>query len=486
MKNSFRSFNFIRSLNLRYKVGLFFFLPVMLILLALLAVDYFRDVREIREQIEVSASQLGQVTLGSFRHAMLTNDSATIALMVQDVAAQKSIRKVWIVDLNGMVGQSSVAGEIGNKVSTNEAGCFECHQYAPADRPQTIILDADPSTLRITVPIPNDPDCVACHSVESKHLGMLLIDASMAEAQKKLSLDIFSELLLSILILVACMLLAFILVQWLIVRRVEVIHTALVKLGTRDFSTRITEHWRTQDELTQLADHFNQIAANFESLQAKHDERDRVRVQAIIEERERIARELHDGVAQFLGYLSAKVGAIQLALKNDNAETAIKNLEQVEESIRSQSIEVRSAIVGLKMSGDIELGLAHSVREFVDQCNRLDDLPLELEVVGDVESIELDHETALQLLRILQEAVSNIRKHSHATEASIRLEKQPGKLAMIIRDNGIGFDLLLRGLERRGHFGMQIMVERAHAIGAQIEIKSSPGQGAQVIVTLAV
>jgi signal transduction histidine kinase len=163
----------------------------------------------------------------------------------------------------------------------------------------------------------------------------------------------------------------------------------------------------------------------------------------------------------------------------------MKNLEQVEASIHGQSIEVRSAIVGLKLSGDIELGLVHSVREFVDQCNRLDDLPLELEVVGDMESLNLDHETALQLLRILQEAVSNIRKHSQATEASIRLEKQPDNLAMNIRDNGIGFDPFLSGLERKGHFGMRIMVERAHAIGAQIEIKSAPRQGAQVIVTLA-
>ena len=95
MKNSFRPFNFIRTLKSRYKVGLVFFLPVMLILLVLLAVDYLCHVREIREQIELSASQLGQVTLGSFRHAMLMNDSATNAMMMRDAAAQKPVNKVW-------------------------------------------------------------------------------------------------------------------------------------------------------------------------------------------------------------------------------------------------------------------------------------------------------------------------------------------------------------------------------------------------------
>jgi two-component system sensor histidine kinase DegS len=171
-----------------------------------------------------------------------------------------------------------------------------------------------------------------------------------------------------------------------------------------------------------------------------------------------------------------------VALRANNMDAAAKNLEQVETSIRDQSVEVRSAIIGLKMSGGVEQGLVASAREFVDQCNRLDDLPLELEIVGEVEAAQLKNEQALQLFRILQEAVSNVRRHSRATEASIRLERKDGKLEMTIRDNGIGFDPFLTGLERKGHFGMQIMVERAHAIGAQIEIKSSPGRGTQVIV----
>jgi hypothetical protein len=97
--------------------GLVFLLPVPLILLALLAVDYFRDARAIREQIELSASQLGRVTLGSFRHAMLQNDAVTIAMMVREAAVQKPVKKVWIVDLNGMIRQSGAAEETVNKVN---------------------------------------------------------------------------------------------------------------------------------------------------------------------------------------------------------------------------------------------------------------------------------------------------------------------------------------------------------------------------------
>ncbi|MEW5939483.1 MAG: sensor histidine kinase [Chloroflexota bacterium] len=475
-----------RSLKLRYKVGFAFFLPVTLVLLGLLGADYVRDARAVRDQIEQAASQLGQITLGNMRHAMLVNDSEMVSMMVRDVAAQETVEKVWIVDANGVIRQSSEEGEIGAKFNTNEAGCFECHQYQPEERPQTINLQADPDILRIAAPIQNAPECEACHSADLRHLGVLLIDASMTEAQTRLATDTLMELLLSFIVLAACTTLGFILVQRLVVRRVEVIHDALAKLDAGDTSARISQRWRVNDELTELADRFDRMAANFESLQVRREERDRVRALAIVEERERIARELHDGVAQFLGYLSAKMAAIQVALKNQNVEAAQKNLGQVEESVREQSIEVRSAVIGLKMSGSVEQGLVNSVREFVDQCNRLDDLPIELELGAGLESVRLKNEQALQLFRILQEAVSNVRRHSRATEAGIRLAHSDGRLELVVRDNGVGFDPFLAGLERRGHFGMQIMVERAHAIGAQIEIKSSPGQGTQVIVTLAV
>jgi two-component system nitrate/nitrite sensor histidine kinase NarX len=125
-----------------------------------------------------------------------------------------------------------------------------------------------------------------------------------------------------------------------------------------------------------------------------------------------------------------------------------------------------------------------NVREFVDQCNRLNDIALELEISGNVDNMSMEVEKELQLFRILQEAVSNIRKHSQASQASILLEKTETKLTMTISDNGVGFDPIQVGLERGGHFGLQIMYERAHEIGAQIELKSNPGFGTQVIVMM--
>jgi signal transduction histidine kinase len=338
--------------------------------------------------------------------------------------------------------------------------------------------------IRVSLPIPNAAECRACHSVSQAHLGVFLIDLSTVEIQRHLEQDTVFNIILSVFSIVCLMLLAYLLIQWLIARRVDVIHTALIRLGERDFSTRIPTRWHTRDELTQLADHINNMAASFEVLQTEHDQKDRVRAQAIIDERERIARELHDGVAQFLGYLSAKLGAIRMAIKNEKMDIANKNLEQVDQAIRDQSSEVRSAIIGLNMAGNIDRGFTANVRDFVDQCNRLDDLALELEISSSVDTLNMEVEKELQLIRILQEAVSNIRKHSQASEAYIRLEKNATHLIMTISDNGVGFDPVRTGLERGGHFGLQIMFERAREIGAHIEIKSNPGSGTQVIATM--
>jgi signal transduction histidine kinase len=472
------------SVSLRIKIMLVFILPMILILSAIFYIHNKRGRSEFETLEETNAIHLADVMLGSLNHAMLMNDSQMIDSVINEAGKDPTIEEIWIVSSNLKVFRSTNSSKIGLKLDLGAAGCIECHQYAPAERPRAMHLWLDKNYLRVSTPIPNAPECQTCHSSSQTHLGVFLIDLSTQEIEEHLKEDLIYNIFLSVISILCLILLAYLLIQWLIVRRVNVIHAALTQLGRRDFSTRITTRWHTRDEITQLADHFNNMAASFEVLQAEHEQKDRVRAQAIIDERERIARELHDGVAQFMGYLSAKIGAIRMALNNEKKDIANRNLEQVEQAIRDQSNEVRSSIIGLNMAGNIDRGFAANVREFVNQCNRLDDLALELEVANDVNNLIMDVEKELQLFRILQEAVSNIRKHSMASEASIRLEKNETKLLMIISDNGVGFDPVQTGLERGGHFGLQIMFERAREIGAHVEIKSNPGLGTTVNVSM--
>lgn len=463
---------------------LVFILPMILILSLISYIHNKRERLELESLTETSALQLADVMLGSLNHAMMMNDKGMLSSVLGEIRKNPSIEQVSIVGSDAIVFISTDSSKTGSRLDLKEAGCIECHQYSIAERPQVMHLWSGKDFLRVSTPIPNAPQCQTCHSGSEDHLGVFLIDLSTASAEQYLYGDMVNNIVISLVSILFLMLLAYLLIQWLLVRRVDVIHNALIQLGRHDFSTRIAAHWYTRDELTQLADHFDEMAASFEVLQIEHEQKDKVRAQAIIDERERIARELHDGVAQFLAYLSAKIGATRIALRNEKEDLADSNLEQVEQAIHDQSNEVRSSIVGLKMAGNIDRGFSVNVREFIDQCNRLEDLMLELNISGDVDTLALDVEKELQLFRILQEAVSNIRKHSKSSEASVSLKKRENQLIMTISDDGVGFDPMQTGLERGGHFGLQIMFERAREIGAHIEIKSNPGSGTQVIVAM--
>jgi signal transduction histidine kinase len=471
------------NINLRVKIMLVFILPTAF---ALALISYFHNVRE-RAELEAlaenSSFQLADSMLGLLNHAMVLDDKGMIQSAMERVGSSPSIEEVSIISPEAVVYASTNPAKTGVKLDLRQAGCVECHQYTAKDRPRAMQIWIREKILRVSTPIPNSEECLACHP-SSQHLGIFLIDLSTMDIEEHLREDMVYNSLLSAASILSLIVMAYLLTQWLVVRRINVLHAALARLNRRDFSARVTTRWRTRDEITELADHLNRVAESLESLQIEHEQKDKVRAQAIIDERERIARELHDGVAQFLGYLSTKIGATRMALKNQKNDIADRNLEQVEQAIHDQSSEVRSSIIGLKMAGNIDRGFANNVRDFIEQCNRLDDLSLELEISPAVDELEMEIAIELQLFRILQEAVSNIRKHSRASEASIHLGKNEGSLTMAIFDNGVGFDPVQTGLERGGHFGLQIMFERAREIGAHVEIRSNPGAGTQITVTM--
>ena len=470
--------------SLRFKVMVVFIFPMILILSVLSYIHNIREQRELEQQIQRSTTNLGDMALSGMRLAMLRNDRDVVERILKNIGSNPSIAQMRIVDPNLRIAYSTDDSEIGESFRTNESGCIECHKFPPADRPRVWELRIGEDVMRVVSPISNDEDCQACHPPKDVHLGVLIIDAPMSEIAEHMQEDQLYNASISLFSLLTTAVIAYLLIQWLVVKRVGVLYKYLNEFAAGDFSVRIPKIWRTEDEITQLGDHFNQIAANLETLRAESEAREQVRALAIMEERERIARELHDGVAQFLAYLSAKIGATRLELKNDRINNADKNLQQAEESIREQSLEVRSSIIGLKMAGAIDEGLAYNVREFVEQSNRLGGIVLQLDISDEAADIKMDSEKELQLLRILQEAISNVRKHSGVREASVRMDALSNQFTITIQDNGRGFDPLQIGLQRVGHFGLQIIFERAREIGARVEIKSARGEGTTVTVTM--
>jgi len=480
----FSSISRITRPSLRTKVALVFVMPVLILMLLLSYDHYTRDREALQEQVRVNAVQLGSVVLGGLRQLMLVNDSSTITAILGDVGRQGSIQRVWIIDLENVVKQSSNPDETGLKLGTGTPGCVECHKFPVQDMPQVVETSMSPGNLRVAAPIENLPECQSCHSPADRHLGVLLVDASIASMQTRLQDDLTRDLVLAFGVVFIGMFSALALVNWLFIRRVNVIHRALSDFEDGDYSARIEKTWSTDDELTQLADSFNGMADSIVEHENKLLKLATVRQQAIIEERERIARELHDGVAQFIGYVNAKLSAARLLLQKKQPERADDYLAQIEKEVRNQSLDVRSSILGLRIASQSGAGLAENVREYIDQCNRMSDFVIELDMDHGIDGLTMNAEIELQLMRVIQEALSNVRKHASAASARVNLELTASELVITIHDDGVGFSPWTWPGDQQAHFGLQTMRERAEMVGALLSIVSEPGRGTTVTVRL--
>jgi len=206
---------------------------------------------------------------------------------------------------------------------------------------------------------------------------------------------------------------------------------------------------------------------------------------AVLEERMRIARELHDGLAQVLGYINTQTLAVKRLLATGRGEEARSELDAMESAARDVYGDVRESILGLRMSLPRQ-GLVPALRLYLAEYARMAGADLTLDADEQLETLELPAAIEIQLVRIVQEALANVRKHARAVHATVRLALEGGVLAIEVADDGQGFD---PGLEARTgwpRFGLQTMRERAQAVGGRFEVESEPGVGTRIRVTVPV
>lgn len=207
----------------------------------------------------------------------------------------------------------------------------------------------------------------------------------------------------------------------------------------------------------------------------------RLRDLAVAEERVRIAREMHDGLAQVLAYVNAKAQAVKGFLEKGDASEARSQLDQLAVAAREVLTDVREGILALRTQTEPGHGLGEAVSRFLSRWEDQSGIHGTVEYDPD---LQLGQTAELQLLRIIQEALSNVRKHSGATHARVLLRHDADRLLVDVEDDGAGFD---PGTSRPGgspRFGLAIMRERAASIGGTIELDSAPGQGARVHVEI--
>jgi signal transduction histidine kinase len=472
--------------SLRARVALGVALPILVVLASLSFMRYRRERQLLEDQLRLTVLQLGEVMVGSLRHAMLTNDSEMLAQAVSDVGGMETIRQVQIIGLSGRVRADSHNEQVGTIWKPDDPGCIECHQFPAGARPRTTRFSALGGVLRISTPIPNESACAGCHAQENSHLGVLLADMSVLDIEERLRSNLRVDLAISIGSTVLVTLGLYLLIHWLVVRRVEAFRRPLTEFAAGDFASRLPAPSGSPDELGELANTFNRMADELDRHIRDQEERGKLRQRAIVEERERIARELHDGLAQLLGYVNTKAMAARLMLKKGQTEVTEKHLLQLEEAARELSVDVREAILGLKMAGQSGAGLAATLEDFVTQFSRLCGLPIELVIAPAVDGLSLTVETELQLLGIVQESLTNVRKHASATHIWINLRVDNSVLELTVGDDGRGFDPDDGQVTRRPHFGLSTMRERAEEIGAQFDLDSEPGAGTRITVRLTI
>jgi len=205
-----------------------------------------------------------------------------------------------------------------------------------------------------------------------------------------------------------------------------------------------------------------------------------VQTLATLTERERIAREIHDSLAQVLTYVHTKSQAVGELLRRGDLETATAQLEQLTETAFEVYADVREAILGLRTTVGRDRDLFSALEEYLQRFTEQSGIQVTLEVTPGPEAFPFRPECEIQLLRIVQEALTNVRKHAYATQAWIRFAVNGPWAVVTIEDNGRGFDPDHPRRSPWPCFGLQTMRERAEAIGGSLEVESRPGQGTQV------
>lgn len=202
---------------------------------------------------------------------------------------------------------------------------------------------------------------------------------------------------------------------------------------------------------------------------------------ALLKERDRIAREMHDGLSQALFFLNTKLSSIEKLLARQDVDAARRQVAQAQMATQEVYNRVRQTIYDLRASAGDDWRLTEALAKYAADFQDETGVETELEIEGDDEA--LDVEEAFHLFRIVQEALFNVRRHAQCRIVRIVLQLgKDGRCRLEISDDGKGFEVDAVEGASGGHFGLAMMQERSRLIGAEFGVESSPGKGTRIWV----
>lgn len=262
-------------------------------------------------------------------------------------------------------------------------------------------------------------------------------------------------------------------------RRLEQLRESMLLLEKGNLTRPVPD--LGMDEVGRLADQLGRVGKKWEeqvtSLQRLSTNNaqlaEKARLSAIVEERQRLARDLHDAVSQQLFAISMTATAVGRTLDKD-FERAKRQVSLIEEMASVAQSEMRALLLHLRPVHLEGKRLAQGLRELIQELSAK--VPMEIAFEME-EDIRLNKGIEDHLFRIVQEALSNALRHSKATKLEVRLHHRPDGVRLMIRDNGVGFDL---DVKKQTSYGLVSMQERVNEIGGAMNIITAPDKGTRL------
>jgi len=218
------------------------------------------------------------------------------------------------------------------------------------------------------------------------------------------------------------------------------------------------------DDFEMLSSLAAQAAVALENVRLQRE----LRELAIKGERDRIAHEMHDGLAQVLGYVNTKAQAVEELLSTGKTDRARQQLAELSAAARSVYVDVREAILGLSSPIVPERGLVGALEEYAVRFSEASKLVTQVDASPLARVIQLTPEIQAQVFRIVQEGLTNVRKHASARRAHVDIDALDRELVLLVEDDGAGFDPHAAYPEDWPQYGMRAIRERAASVGGSV------------------
>jgi signal transduction histidine kinase/mono/diheme cytochrome c family protein len=500
--------------SLRSKVLLGVLLPFSLILGAFAYRQHIAHRSMMLAFATQTGTHVGGLIEASLAEAMMDDDRDRIRLAIDGIAASTDVHDLFLLNNESEVRVAPSGRGEGLRLSTAIEGCNACHGPDAehlGERSAVIELPAVGRVLRNCSPIENRPQCHGCHEPDDRYNGILITDISLDTIDGHLAADL-RQLLLSLsgAIVIGGILLSMTMNQ-LVIGPLTHLTDAVRGLARGELGRRA--EGGVGDELHELGAAFNHMAdglqdrrrlerqvsrrtAELERLNETLREQEAARakllenlIHAQEEERKRVARQLHDELAQTLTGLLMSLDAADTALAADwgaapEARRVREQLGRTRDIVGRSLDQTRRLILDLRPTMLDDLGLVSAVRWYAETHLASTGALVTVRTEGKARSLRPELATAL--FRIAQEAINNIVRYAQAGRVRILLTWEPKAVVMKIEDDGTGFDVpaVLEARDPHMGFGLLGMRERAGMIGASLVIASQVGTGTRIELRL--